>query len=312
MWKSIKMKRLVSCILTMVLMVSLVICSVEKPEAASKPSISLKTMSMQAGQSMTLKLSGVSGKTTWKSSGKKIATVSSKGKVTAKKAGTATITATNSGKKYKCVVTVAKKSTKTLIVYFSRTNKTKKAAGKIRSVTGGTLLRIQPKKAYPGNYDSLLKIVQKEYKNKTNPGRATKINNINQYDTIYVGYPVWLDNCPRLVQAFLKDYNLKGKTVIPFCTSGGSGIDGSMKAVRRAAKGAKVLQGRDLTDMSGSAVKKWIGSLDINTPEPQTDTDTSSNEKKDPRSIFFSNRKNKAIRTDDCREKECGSVRDNT
>ena len=63
-----------------------------------------------------------------------------------------------------------------------------------------------------------------------------------------------------MVQAFLKDYDLTGKTVIPFCTSGGSGIDGSMKAVRLAAKGANVLNGRDLTDMSESAVKKWVNS----------------------------------------------------
>ena len=110
-----------------------------------------------------------------------------------------------------------------------------------------------------------------------------------EYDTIYVGYPIWWDNCPRLVQAFLKDYDLKGKTVIPFCTSGGSGIEGSMKAVRQAAKGANVLDGRDLTGVSESAVKKWVNSLDIKTPDtsdtvtpvpdegsitdPQTDTD---------------------------------------
>ena len=116
---------------------------------------------------------------------------------------------------------------------------------------------------------------QNEYKNKINPKRATKIYNMKQYDTIYVGFPVWWNNCPRLVQAFLKDYNLKGKTVVPFCTSGGSGITGSMKAVRSAAAGATVEKGRDLTDDSKSAVKKWIDGLNkIPDPQPVTVPDT--------------------------------------
>ena len=111
MKQCIKINRAISCILIMVLMISLIIFNVESAEAASAPSISLKTMSLQVGQSAKLKLSGGQGKTTWKSSNKKIATVSSKGKVTAKKAGTVTITAKNSKKSYKCVVTVAKEST---------------------------------------------------------------------------------------------------------------------------------------------------------------------------------------------------------
>ena len=262
MKQRIKAKKLIAYILTMVLVMSMIICNVESAEAASAPSISLKTMSLQPGQSAKLKLNGVSGKTKWKSSDRNVVTVNNKGKVTAKEAGTVTVTATNSRKSYKCVVTVAEKSTKTLIVYFSMTNKTKKAAKKIKSATGGTLIRIQPKKAYPGKYSKLTKLAKKEYKNKKNPARATRIYNISQYDTIYVGYPIWWGNCPRMVQAFLKDYDLTGKTVIPFCTSGGSGIDGSMKAVRLAAKGANVLNGRDLTDMSESAVKKWINSFD--------------------------------------------------
>ena len=156
-----------------------------------------------------------------------------------------------------CTINVADKSQKNLVVYFSMTNTTKSAANKIKKAVNADIVRIQPKTAYTNNYDKLTKLAQKEYKKKTNPKRATKIYNMSQYSTIYIGFPVWWDNCPRLVQAFIKDYNLKGKTVVPFCTSGGSGIDGSMKAVKASAKGADVKDGEDLTDMSSGDIAKW-------------------------------------------------------
>lgn len=60
-----------------------------------------------------------------------------------------------------------------------------------------------------------------------------------------------------IIRTFLESYNLKGKKIVPFCTSGGSGISGSMKGVKAAAKGAKVAKGKDLTDSSYKSVKKW-------------------------------------------------------
>lgn len=61
-----------------------------------------------------------------------------------------------------------------------------------------------------------------------------------------------------IIRTFLESYNLKGKKVVPFCTSGGSGISGSMKGIREAAKGAKVVSGKDLTDSSEQSVKNWV------------------------------------------------------
>lgn len=60
-----------------------------------------------------------------------------------------------------------------------------------------------------------------------------------------------------IIRTFLESYNLEGKTIVPFCTSGGSGISGSMKGVKAAAKDANVVKGKDLTDMSGKSVAKW-------------------------------------------------------
>ena len=230
-------------------------------QATSSPAISCKSLSMQVGKTTKLTVSGGTGKLAWKTSNKNVATVTQAGKVTAKKAGTATITATKGGKKLACAVTVAKKASKTLVVYFSHSGTTKSAATKVKAATGGDLLRIFPKKAYTSDYDKLTTLAQKEYRTNAKPARATKVLNMKQYSTVYVGFPVWWDNMPRLVQAFLADYNLKGKTVVPFCTSGGSGIDGSMKAARVSAKGANVLAGRDLTDYSSARVKKWVAGL---------------------------------------------------
>lgn len=70
-------------------------------------------------------------------------------------------------------------------------------------------------------------------------------------------YPIWWNKEPMIIRAFLESYNLKGKKIVPFCTSGGSGISGSMKGVKAAAKGAKVVKGKDLTDLSSKSVAIW-------------------------------------------------------
>jgi len=71
------------------------------------------------------------------------------------------------------------------------------------------------------------------------------------------GHAIWWNKEPMIIRTFLESYNLKGKKIVPFCTSGGSGITGSMKGVKAAAKGAKVVKGKDLTDASYKSVEKW-------------------------------------------------------
>lgn len=230
-------------------------------QSSPKPSISCKSLSMQVGAKATLKVTGGKGKVAWKSSNKAIATVTKAGKVKAKIAGTATVTANVDGKKLTCEITVAGKTSKTLVAYFSHSGTTKLAAQKVKAATGGDLLRIYPEKEYTSSYGKLTRLAKKEYRTNANPARATKVLNVAQYDTLYVGFPVWWDNMPRLVQAFLADYDLKGKTVVFFCTSGGSGIEGSMKAARNSVEGATVLAGRDLTDYGTTRVQKWVRSL---------------------------------------------------
>ena len=86
---------------------------------------------------------------------------------------------------------------------------------------------------------------------------ATVIRNLKQYDTIYLGYPIWWGKEPGVIRTFLSKNSMKGKTVLPFCTSGGSGISGSMSHIKALAKGATVKTGMDLTDASAEEVENW-------------------------------------------------------
>ena len=87
---------------------------------------------------------------------------------------------------------------------------------------------------------------------------ATVIKNISQYKTIYLGYPIWWGKEPRLIRTFLEEYSMKGKNLIPFCTSGSSGISGSMPGVLEGAGDAAVQDGRDLTGAKQKKVTAWI------------------------------------------------------
>ncbi len=252
----------------------------ETVSAAAAPALNVKTVSLQRGKSTTLKLSNAKGKITWKSSNKSVASVNSNGKVTAKKAGTATITAVNAKKNYKCTVTVAAKNTKTLIVYYSWGGETKKAASKIAKAIDADLVRIQPKKAYSKDYDTVVEVAQRELNRNARPAVATRIRNISQYDTVLVGYPIWWGDAPMLIRTFLEKHDLSGKTIIPFCTSAGSGISGSMSSIRSSAKGADVVNGRDLTSDSQSQVKSWLNRVmpgtSQDTEEPASGTEDSN------------------------------------
>lgn len=89
---------------------------------------------------------------------------------------------------------------------------------------------------------------------------VSRIKNRKKFFVLYLtdaGYPIWWNKEPMIIRTFLESYNLKGKKIVPFCTSGGSGITGSMKGVKAAAKGAKVVKGKDLTDASYKGVEKW-------------------------------------------------------
>lgn len=152
------------------------------------------------------------------------------------------------------------KKKKALVVYFSATGTTKSAAKKIKKATGGKLYQIKAAKPYTSadlNYDTDCRANAEQKSGTVRPKIKGKVKKIRTYDVIFIGYPIWWGKEPMIIRTFLESYNLKGKKIVPFCTSGGSGISGSIKGVKAAAKGAKVAKGKDLTDSSYKSVKKW-------------------------------------------------------
>ena len=153
------------------------------------------------------------------------------------------------------------KKPKVLVVYFTGTGTTKSVAKKIQKATGGTLYQIKAAKPYTKadlNYNNANCRANREQQNsKCRPKIKGKVKNIQKYDVIFIGYPIWWGKEPMIIRTFLESYNLKGKKIVPFCTSGGSGISGSIKDIKKSAKGAKILSGRDLTDESYQTIKKW-------------------------------------------------------
>lgn len=156
------------------------------------------------------------------------------------------------------------KQKKVLIVYFSATGTTKSAAKKVKKATGGKLYQIKAEEPYTSadlNYNNdncRANIEQKD--GNVRPKIKGKVKNISKYDVIFVGYPIWWGKEPKIIKTFLESYDLEGKKIVPFCTSGGSGISGSISGIKESAKGATVVEGKDLTDSSAESIKNWAKS----------------------------------------------------
>ena len=156
-------------------------------------------------------------------------------------------------------------SSDVLVVYFSATGTTKGVAEKIAAITGGDLYEIKAAQEYTEAdldwNDSSSRTTKEQNDSSIRPEIGSESVSLDGYSTIYIGYPIWWGKEPKVIRTFLESYNLKGKTIIPFCTSGSSGISGSMKGIRESAAGARVKKGKDLTDMSYEQVKKWVSRM---------------------------------------------------
>lgn len=154
-----------------------------------------------------------------------------------------------------------KDTKKVLVVYFSATGTTKNAAKKVKKATGGNLYQIKAAQQYTDadlDYTNDDSRANKEQNDESiRPKIKGKVKNIRKYDVIFIGYPIWHGKEPMIIRTFLESYNLKGKKIVPFCTSGGSGISGSMKGISASAKGANVVEGKDLTNASARSVASW-------------------------------------------------------
>ncbi len=132
---------------------------------------------------------------------------------------------------------------KVLIVYLSRTKNTKAVAEIIHKKVGGDLVALEVATPYPENYQQIVAQVEKENETGFLPPLKTAIDSIKKYDVIFIGFPTWGMQLPPPVKSFLKQYDLSGKTIVPFNTHAGYGVGSSFETIKELCPGSKVLEG---------------------------------------------------------------------
>lgn len=143
---------------------------------------------------------------------------------------------------------------KILVMYFSRTGEeynvgnitkgnTAIVADYIAQKTGADTFEIKPATPYPDEYEACTELAKRELESNARPALAKNIDNLAQYDTIILGYPIWWSALPRVMMTFLESNDFSGKTIIPFCTHGGSGLAGTEREIVDACPNSKILSG---------------------------------------------------------------------
>lgn len=149
---------------------------------------------------------------------------------------------------------------KVLVAYFSATGTTARAAEKLAKVTGGELYAITPTAAYTSadldwhNKQSRSSVEMNDPKSR--PAIKEK-KDVTAYNVIFIGYPIWWNLAPRIINTFIETDDLKGKIVIPFATSGGSSISNSAEALKKAYPSLNWKEGKLLNRMDESSIRKW-------------------------------------------------------
>lgn len=134
---------------------------------------------------------------------------------------------------------------KILIAYFSKTNNTATIAGHIQSLVGGDLFQVAAKKPYPADYRETTRVAREELDNDERPELAAALSaeDMEKYDVIFLGYPIWWGTFPMAMFTFLERYDLSGKTIVPFCTHERSGIARSPADIEKLCPDSTALRG---------------------------------------------------------------------
>ena len=169
---------------------------------------------------------------------------------------------------------------KILIVYFSRTGNTGAIAKMIRENVGGDLVSLKLKTPYPKDYKTIVEQVAKENETEFLPPLKTKIENIAQYDTVFLGFPTWGMQLPPPVKSFLRQYDLSGKTIVPFNTNAGYGVGSGFQTVKEFCPNSTITEGFEIKGgierdgilfvmegeketEAGTKVKEWLEKIGL-------------------------------------------------
>lgn len=157
---------------------------------------------------------------------------------------------------------------KILVAYFSASGVTARLAKTLKEATGGDLHEIKPAKPYSSadlNWNNKQSRSSVEMNDKASrPAIAAFVENMAQYDAVFVGFPIWWYEAPRIIHTFLESYDFSGKTVVPFATSGGSGMGSTSDILHKVCPAAKVLPGKRMSVTASEAqIKKWMTELGL-------------------------------------------------
>lgn len=154
---------------------------------------------------------------------------------------------------------------KTLVAYFSASGVTKSVAERLAKMTDAKLFEIKP--AIPYTREDL------DWTNKksrssvemndpdSRPDIAKQISDIKEYDVIFIGFPIWWYVAPTIINTFVESYDFTGKTIIPFATSGGSGMGKSVEVLKSLCPNANWEKGKMLNRVSDTEIEKWLGDI---------------------------------------------------
>lgn len=156
---------------------------------------------------------------------------------------------------------------------------TETAARMIQETVGGDLFRIETDEKYSDDFNTVIATAREERSEEARPIIKNKIENIDQYDTIFIGYPVWSSTTPNVILSFLEEYNLSGKTVIPFCTHDGYGSGRSYNVIKEESHATNVLDGiaiaSDEITSAENDIIQWLSDIGMN---KQQNNNTASGE----------------------------------
>lgn len=152
---------------------------------------------------------------------------------------------------------------KILIAYFSWGGNTRHVAEHIASLTGGTLFRIEPEKPYPTEYTPCTEVAKAEKEANARPAIKMKVADWEQYDTIFIGCPVWWWTAPMIINTFSESYDFKGKTVVPFCTYASTYRDETLARIVELTPAAEHLKGFGAVSKNTKGIEAWLNEIKV-------------------------------------------------
>ena len=154
------------------------------------------------------------------------------------------------------------KDKKVLVAYFSASGVTRGVAQQLAEVTGGTLHEIKPEQLYTDadldwrNRQSRSSVEMQDKSSR--PAITDKLSDMKDYSVVYVGFPIWWNTCPTIINTFMEAYDFQGKTVVPFATSGSSSIKKACEDLKAAYPSINWKEGKLLNRVSKDDLKKWV------------------------------------------------------